>query len=480
MPRGDAIYNPDVQSDIDMKNKKLLNLDIPGSGIQATLAFSESLVNTAGTVTLVNDSTTPGNSKYYGTDSGGVKGFFTFSGTGANPTGSVGLTAVNGSQLTFMRSDAAPPLDQSIAPTWTGNHTWSFNGIANIKTLLLTNTAAATNGTTSQPSHILQFHGSGWHTTGGGASDTIDFQLVLVPFSASTTARARLTFSSQTNSGGYSDLLALFASGGMSLGTDADPGAGKFNASNGIYVNGSPALTPTGLKLVHESNATAETDTFFYSTDTSGLAYKDALNVVHPITGAGTSATIQSTLSNLKGDNAGNAIAATETGTGDTVLATSPTLITPTIGVATATSVNKWTLTAPSTAATLTAGADNLTYTMPEISTKVGFRHIPQNSQSASYTTVLNDSGKHIYHPAADANNRTITIDSNANVAYPIGTAIMFVNMSANNLSIAITADTMYLAGTGTTGTRTLAQYGKATAVKSNTTEWIISGVGLS
>jgi len=42
------------------------------------------------------------------------------------------------------------------------------------------------------------------------------------------------------------------------------------------------------------------------------------------------------------------------TGTGSPVLATSPTLVTPTIGVATATSVNKVTITAPTTSATLT------------------------------------------------------------------------------------------------------------------------------
>jgi len=38
----------------------------------------------------------------------------------------------------------------------------------------------------------------------------------------------------------------------------------------------------------------------------------------------------------------------------------------------------------------------------------------------------------------------------------------------------------MYLAGTGTTGTRTLAQYGMATAVKITSTSWIISGNGLT
>jgi hypothetical protein len=65
-------------------------------------------------------------------------------------------------------------------------------------------------------------------------------------------------------------------------------------------------------------------------------------------------------------------------------------------------------------------------------------------------------------------------------VAYPIGTAISFVNLSATAISIAITTDTMYLAGFGTTGTRTLAQYGTATALKITSTAWMISGNGLT
>lgn len=45
----------------------------------------------------------------------------------ANPTANVGLAAVNGAATTAMRSDAAPALSQGIAPTWTGQHTWSLN-----------------------------------------------------------------------------------------------------------------------------------------------------------------------------------------------------------------------------------------------------------------------------------------------------------------------------------------------------------------
>jgi hypothetical protein len=104
---------------------------------------------------------------------------------------------------------------------------------------------------------------------------------------------------------------------------------------------------------------------------------------------------------------------------------------------------------------------------------------VPENSQSANYTTVLADAGKFIYHPATDNNARTFTIAANASVAYAIGTVISFVNM-INTLTIAITTDTMTLAGPGTTGSRTLAANGCCTAMKIGTTAWIISGTGLT
>jgi hypothetical protein len=38
----------------------------------------------------------------------------------------------------------------------------------------------------------------------------------------------------------------------------------------------------------------------------------------------------------------------------------------------------------------------------------------------------------------------------------------------------------MYLGGTGTTGSRTLAAFGMATAVKVTATTWFINGTGLT
>lgn len=106
---------------------------------------------------------------------------------------------------------------------------------------------------------------------------------------------------------------------------------------------------------------------------------------------------------------------------------------------------------------------------------------IPQNSQSAAYTLVLGDAGKHILHPSADITARVFTIPANSSVAFDIGTAVTFVNQNAAGaVTIAITTDTLRLAGAGTTGSRTLTANGIATALKLTSTEWIISGTNLT
>ena len=118
---------------------------------------------------------------------------------------------------------------------------------------------------------------------------------------------------------------------------------------------------------------------------------------------------------------------------------------------------------------------------MPFSSPPAGYLGVPQNSQSAAYTATLADSGCHLYHPSADTTARIWTIPSNASVAFPIGTALTFINdTSAGVITIAINTDTLVLAGAGTTGSRTLAANGMATAIKTTSTRWMISGSGLT
>jgi hypothetical protein len=104
---------------------------------------------------------------------------------------------------------------------------------------------------------------------------------------------------------------------------------------------------------------------------------------------------------------------------------------------------------------------------------------LAQQSKSADYTLVLSDANKHVLHPTADNNARTFTIPANASVAFDIGTCITFINQ-INTVTIAITSDTMTLASVGSTGSRTLAANGIATAIKVGSASWVISGTGLS
>jgi hypothetical protein len=220
------------------------------------------------------------------------------------------------------------------------------------------------------------------------------------------------------------------------------------------------------------------------------VVFNDATNVVD-VTNYASSMALGTPLAATSGGTG----VTSSTGTGSVVLSNSPTLVTPVLGVASATTVNKVALTAPATGSTITvadgktltasnsltlAGTDSTTVTFPPASASVGYLNVPINSQSAAYTTVLADSGKVVLHPATDANARTFTIDSNANVAYALGTVITFINMTTEVLTIAITSDTMYLSGTGSTGSRSLAAYGMATAVKLTSTTWLISGNGLT
>jgi thiamine monophosphate kinase len=64
--------------------------------------------------------------------------------------------------------------------------------------------------------------------------------------------------------------------------------------------------------------------------------------------------------------------------------------------------------------------------------------------------------------------------------AVVVGAAVTFINMAVANVTIAITTDTLTLSPAGTSGSRTLAQYGSATAIKITSTQWLISGSGLT
>ena len=105
----------------------------------------------------------------------------------------------------------------------------------------------------------------------------------------------------------------------------------------------------------------------------------------------------------------------------------------------------------------------------------IGYRGLPQNSKTASYTLALSDMGKMV-----NTTTGGVVIPANGSVAFPIGATVIIYNNSASNQTISITTDTLRLAGTATTGSRTLAQYGLATCVKVAATTWVVSGAGVT
>jgi hypothetical protein len=107
-----------------------------------------------------------------------------------------------------------------------------------------------------------------------------------------------------------------------------------------------------------------------------------------------------------------------------------------------------------------------------------GYLGSPINSQG-NYTLALADAGKTLLNTGGVA--ITWTIPANASVAYPVGTVIAFLNTGAGAVTIAPAGGvTLNLAGAGTTGNRTLAQWGLAVAIQESANAWVITGAGLT
>ena len=151
----------------------------------------------------------------------------------------------------------------------------------------------------------------------------------------------------------------------------------------------------------------------------------------------------------------------------------------------TVTSAGNATLAAPSSGITLTVNGVSGTHSAKIAdsatnSYNAGYLESPINGQATPYTAVLSDSGKTLYYSGTGA--AAFTIPSNASVPYPTGTILTFINdaTGATNMTIAITSDVMVLSPGLTTGSRTLAQGGRAVAQKVSAARWMISGTGLT
>jgi len=238
----------------------------------------------------------------------------------------------------------------------------------------------------------------------------------------------------------------------------------------------------------------------------SMFVYNNGTNVVDAVThatsltlgsalpiasgGTGTSSTTFTNLTtNVTGTlpvaNGGTGVTAS-TGTTAVVLSTSPTLVTPVLGVATATSVNKVALTAPATGSTLTiadgktltasnsltlAGTDATTMTFPPATSKIGYLNIPPvGTKTSSYTLATGDVGEYVQVGSGGS----ITIP---NATFAEGDAISVFNNTSGAITITCTITTAFIAGTDADkATVSLATRGVCTILFISGTVCVITG----
>jgi len=127
-------------------------------------------------------------------------------------------------------------------------------------------------------------------------------------------------------------------------------------------------------------------------------------------------------------------VSVTNTGTGDNVLATSATLVTPTLGVASATSINKVALTAPATGSTLTI-AEGKTLTANHSLTLAGTDATTMTFPTTSATIARTDAGQ--------------TFTGTQQFADLAALNLLVISILGNNQQVATTRSFIGLTGAG-------------------------------
>jgi hypothetical protein len=97
---------------------------------------------------------------------------------------------------------------------------------------------------------------------------------------------------------------------------------------------------------------------------------------------------------------------------------------------------------------------------------------------TGNITLALNQGGTFLYSTTSTA--QTVTIPTNASVAFPIGTSInVILNGTGSTALTPAGGVSLYLAGNSTSATRTVSPYGLATLLQVDTDVWFVNGSGV-
>jgi len=147
---------------------------------------------------------------------------------------------------------------------------------------------------------------------------------------------------------------------------------------------------------------------------------------------------------------------------------TSPTINTPTMTLAATSSTTSGRI-------SFDASADKLYVGDGTQAVEFASSTLITNARTASYTLVLADKDKLVEVSNASAN--TVTIPTNASVAYPTGTQINILQTGAGQTTISGTSGvTVNSTGATTASPKLRAQWSSATAIKRGTDSWVVIG----
>jgi hypothetical protein len=162
-----------------------------------------------------------------------------------NPTSLIGLVAVNGVATTWMRSDAAPALDQGILPTWTGVHTFSAGASPNSPSTRLQSArpievfietdAAVDNGRWFIDAQSEQFRMAAYNDAGSGSTVWLAVDRTALVIDAIALASTALTW----NGSPLLSVATAFANPTASIGLAAVNGV----ATTAMRSDAAPALS---------------------------------------------------------------------------------------------------------------------------------------------------------------------------------------------------------------------------------------------